>query len=217
MGQPQEGGMMPGMEGMEGGMMPGMEGMEGGMMPGMEGEMGGAYATEEQMQELRGLLEKVRGKIGEANAVGFSMHNMSEEERSHAVHYIFEVLQRAGVDLSDPSSVHGFIQSLRESNPDIAQLFEEFLGALLGEETGGMEEAGMMQGMEGSPMPGESMMPGGMEEGMMPQGQSPMMPQGQSPMMPQGQSPMMPQGAPGGMPQYENISQGIRKSIQGQE
>jgi hypothetical protein len=47
---------------------------------------------------------------------------------------MFTILEEAGVDLSDPSSINHFIMSLRERNPELAQRFEEAVNQLLGGE-----------------------------------------------------------------------------------
>jgi hypothetical protein len=87
--------------------------------------------TPEQRQQLMDLIEATKGKVSELNTALFSSQNASEQARSEALREVFAILQQAGVDLQDPQSVADFLAKIREVNPEVAQMLEESLEALL--------------------------------------------------------------------------------------
>lgn len=91
-------------------------------------------ATPEQKKQLLDLIEATRGKLGEFNATSFAVDNQIEAGKSDALKQVFDALQSAGVDLTDPKSVSDFLQKLRIQNPHMSKLFEEALNQLLGEQ-----------------------------------------------------------------------------------
>lgn len=93
-------------------------------------------ATPEQKQQLLDLIEATRGKLGEFNATSFAVDNQIESSRNDALKQVFDALQSAGVDLTDPQSVSDFLMKLRIQNPQMSQMFEEALNQLLGEPVG---------------------------------------------------------------------------------
>lgn len=90
------------------------------------------YVGEEQKDELRNMIEQIRSKLGEVNASGFAGKNMNQVKKSEILREIFSMLQASGIDLTNPQSVGQFIQQLRETNPEMAQLFEQAMDELLG-------------------------------------------------------------------------------------
>lgn len=110
-------------------MMPGQEVPQ---MPQQEAVGGAPEVTQDQRQALLALIQQIREKLGSFNAVSFAAGNKTEEMRRDLLKQIFEKLQMAGIDLTDRESVSSFIASLRESHPELAEMFEEAIGALLG-------------------------------------------------------------------------------------
>lgn len=110
-------------------------------------------ATPEQKQQLLDLIEATRGKLGEFNATSFAVDNQIESGRNDALKQVFEALQSAGVDLTDPQSVSDFLMKLRTQNPQMSQMFEEALNQLLGGE-GETPQAEMSQEMPQLPPQG---------------------------------------------------------------
>jgi len=174
-------------------------------VPGVPGE--GEFVSEEKRQGLLSMIEDIRGKVGEANAAGFATDNMQDVNRSEALQQVFSMMQEAGVDLTDPQSVGEFIEKLRESNPDMAALFEESMNQLLGGEA---PEGGLPGAPEGG-LPGA------------PAGGLPGAPAGGLPGAPAGGLPAEPPipAGPGTMPnlqganmnQNENIPQDVRGPV----
>jgi len=96
------------------------------------GQPTGMPVSDEQKQELLGMIQKIKDKLTPLSAVRFASDNKTEEFRKSMLKQVFEKLQMAGVDLSDKNSVAEFIASLKENNPELAQMFEESMDVLLG-------------------------------------------------------------------------------------
>lgn len=92
------------------------------------------FATPEQKQQLMDLIQQIRSQLGQLNALQFANTNKSQQQRNDILKEVFSELQAAGVDLRDPQSVSDFIAKLRAQSPDLADLFEQSMGALLGED-----------------------------------------------------------------------------------
>lgn len=100
--------------------------------------MGGAQPmTDEQKQELLGLIEQIKAKLGSLKAVRFASSNATEKMRLDLLKKVFKKLQIAGVDLTNRESVANFIMKLKETNPELADNFEKAMDVLLGGESGG--------------------------------------------------------------------------------
>ena len=118
-------------------------------------------ASPEDRQRLLDMIAQMKEKLGEFNATSFASQNQSEQHRMDMLKEVFAQLAAAGVDLTDPESVTKFLDTLRLQNPDLAQLFEEAMDALLGPEEPA-EEASMVGT---PPMMPQGMPPGGAELG----------------------------------------------------
>lgn len=114
-------------------------------------------ASPEDRQRLLDMIAQMKEKMGKFNATSFASQNQSEQHRMDMLKEVFAQLAAAGVDLTDPESVSKFLDTLRLQNPDLAQLFEEAMDTLLGQEEPVDGEA-----MMGTP---PSMPPGGVELG----------------------------------------------------
>lgn len=110
-------------------------------------------ATPEDRQRLLDMIAQMKERMGEFNATSFATQNQSEQHRMDMLKEVFSQLAAAGVDLTDPQSVAQFLDALRLNNPEMAQLFEEALNALLGEEVMPAEETGGMAPIPPMPQP----------------------------------------------------------------
>lgn len=104
------------------------------------------FVGDNEKQVLASMIEEIRNKLSELNSAQFSTGNISEVEKSKALQEIFTILQSNGVDLSDPTSVQDFIERMRESNPELAQFFEQVMEQLLGEPEQLEDSEEMMEG-----------------------------------------------------------------------
>lgn len=107
-------------------------------VPPQEGMGDDQPVSEEQKQALIELINQLRQKIGSFNAMDFASKNKIEQMRSDILQQVFEKLQLAGVDLSSTESVREFIDKLRQDSPELAEMFEQAMDALLGGEQSGM-------------------------------------------------------------------------------
>jgi len=101
---------------------------------------GGVPSTspDQQKQVLLDLIKQIRGKLSSLKALGFATDNKTENMRRELLRKVFERMQMAGIDLNDRQSVADFIERMRSINPELAQIFEEAMNIMLGDESGGM-------------------------------------------------------------------------------
>jgi len=133
----------------------GMVPLEMGMEQGMPGE---GMATPEQRQELLGMIDDIRQKLGSFNATRFAGKNKVERIKKETLRRVFEILQLNGVDLEKRESVNDFLAKLQASNPKLAEWFEASMDVLLGEEDP-MEEVAQGGDMAAVPEEGMAAMP----------------------------------------------------------
>jgi hypothetical protein len=119
-------------------MQPPME-ASGGVMPPASG---GEPVTDQEKQALIDIIAKIKAKLGDLTAYSFAAGNKSDRTRRDLLRQVFEKMQLAGVDLTDQQSVADFITRLRESNPELADMFEKSMEVLLG---GNPVESGVSQ------------------------------------------------------------------------
>lgn len=120
-------------------------------------------ASPEERQQLLDMIAQMKEKMGNFNAVSFASDNQSEQQRMDILKEVFSQLAAAGVDLTDPQSVNNFIEQLRIKNPEIAQMFEEALDALLGKEeidTGEIPQGAPLPESPSAPIPPTGGAPG---------------------------------------------------------
>lgn len=110
-----------------GGMIP----PEGGMPQGTS-EAGQAPITDEQRQVLADMVSDLTNKLNDLKSLRFASSNKTDIIRRALLKRVFEKLQAAGVDLNDQTSVSDFLGKLRAESPEMAQMFESAMNALLG-------------------------------------------------------------------------------------
>lgn len=104
-------------------------------------------ASPDQKQQLLDLIGQIRAQLGQFHAIQFAGTNKAQQQRMDLLKEIFAELQSAGVDLQDPQSVSAFIAKLRAQSPDMADLFEQAMGQLLGGDPGQTSGQGQDQMM----------------------------------------------------------------------
>lgn len=91
-------------------------------------------ASPEQKAELLKMVDGIEAKLGEFNAARFAGENRAKTSKADALRMVINALRDAGVDITNQQAVGDFIGKLRERNPDLADLFEECVSTLLGED-----------------------------------------------------------------------------------
>jgi hypothetical protein len=97
---------------------------------------GDQLISPEQKQSLLDMIQQIRQKLGSFNAMQFASSNKTDKIRRDLLKQVFEKLQLAGVDLTDRQSVAAFMAKLKEDSPELADMFEKAMGALLGGDQG---------------------------------------------------------------------------------
>ena len=174
------------------------------MPPGMAGpppmgqpEMGGPQemASPEQVEELKGLFSNVQNANSQLVTKQLVDRNEISLMRRQLLAKLFDLMQQAGVDPSNPEAVKQFLSELETQDPDLLQIFTTAFQDL---------QSGPLQGM----VPGEEAPQGEGEEEMM--GGGPMErfrnlsrtePMSQEGAMQGGAMPEQGMGMPGVMPQ----------------
>ena len=98
-------------------------------MPGQE------FASPEERQQLVDLLEATREKMAGLRSTEFAGANSKDAAKLDALRELFSMMQSAGVDLTSTDSVNMFLEKIKNTNPNMAQDFEEALDALLGDDS----------------------------------------------------------------------------------
>jgi len=104
------------------------------------------FASPEQKQQLMNLIDLTRKNLSEVNSAKFIGENSANLSKREALKEVFTILERSGVDLKNPASVSEFLNRLREQSPEMADLLEESLDGLLGEQTSKEEEEAELEG-----------------------------------------------------------------------
>lgn len=131
-----------------------------GAPPGIPGsDQGNSMATDGQKQQLLDLISKIRAKMSHLDAASSMTAGAQDAQKKDLLKQLFISLQAAGVDITNPESVTKFIEELRAQSPDLAQIFEDAIDGLLGQDI--MAQA--PQGTQPPPgMPPQGMPPMGM-------------------------------------------------------
>jgi hypothetical protein len=98
---------------------------------------GSQPVSEEQRQELLDMINQIQTKLGSFNAIQFASKNSIEKIRRDLLKQVFQKLQLSGVDLTDQQSVADFIGKIKSRSPELATMFENAMGVLLGDGSDG--------------------------------------------------------------------------------
>lgn len=94
----------------------------------------GAELSQEQMiVNLQDLAGKIETKYQDFNSQKFASNNKLEVKKREALKEVFDIMETAGIDLTNPEEVKGFLDSLKEKNPELYQIVEQSLETLFSE------------------------------------------------------------------------------------
>lgn len=96
---------------------------------------GGELSQEQMIANLQDLAGKIDNKYQEFNSQKFAMGNKLDLKKREALKEVFDIMNSSGIDLSNPEDVKKFLDSLKESNPELYQIVEASLEFLFSDET----------------------------------------------------------------------------------
>lgn len=96
---------------------------------------GGELSQEQMVANLQELAGKIDGKYQEFNSQKFAIGNKLDLKKREALKEVFDIMSSAGIDLSNPEEVKGFLDSLKEKNPELYQIVESSLEFLFSDGT----------------------------------------------------------------------------------
>lgn len=82
---------------------------------------------EEMVSNLEALMEKINNKYQEFSADKFSTDTKIKQSKSESLRQVFDLLQSVGIDPSNVEQVKGFLDKIRENNPELYQQVESAL------------------------------------------------------------------------------------------
>lgn len=77
----------------------------------------------DQVAELKSMFQDAQNKNAQVMGKEIMGRNQISMMRKEVLSKLFQVLQDAGVDPSNPESVRGFLQSLEQQDPDLLEIF----------------------------------------------------------------------------------------------
>ena len=95
-------------------------------------EWDGSENSEMYKKVIDSLLAKVQSKYGELNSMKFAGDNQNAAMRNDILKTVFDTMRQAGINPSDQNAINEFMAELEQNNPDLFELFNEALNALLG-------------------------------------------------------------------------------------
>jgi len=120
----------------------GIQAMPQGMTQGMP-EMQGPSAVapgqdvgSDAKARLATMIENLKNKQGQMNAMKFGESNKVESQRQKALMEVFSMMQDAGIDPSNIEEVKAFLDELEVSNPEVYKAFVAAFGLLMGQQGG---------------------------------------------------------------------------------
>lgn len=96
-------------------------------------QQGGEMSQEQMIANLQDLASKIETKYQDFNSQKFASANKLEVKKREALKEVFDIMETAGIDLTNPEEVKGFLDSLKEKNPELYQIVEQSLEALFSE------------------------------------------------------------------------------------
>lgn len=96
-------------------------------------QQGGEMSQEQMIANLQDLASKIETKYQDFNSQKFASANKLEVKKREALKEVFNIMETAGIDLTNPEEVKGFLDSLKEQNPELYQIVEQSLETLFSE------------------------------------------------------------------------------------
>jgi len=115
----------------------------------IEGGIGQELSQEEMMSNLQGLAGKIDEKYQDFNSQKFASKNRLDTRKRDALKEVFNVMLEKGINLENPEDVRNFLDTLRETNPELYQIVEGSLEKIFAVESDIQEQTESPIGMDG--------------------------------------------------------------------
>lgn len=93
-----------------------------------------ASSPEEMRANLEDIKAKLDGKFQDFNSSKFSTDNQMKDQQGQILGLLFDLLEKEGVDPSNPEEVKAFIENIKVQNPELGDQLEQALQVILGDE-----------------------------------------------------------------------------------
>ena len=93
-----------------------------------------ALGQEEMKARLAEVMAKLEGKYQQFDAGKFGTENKMAQMKSDALSELFSMLQSKGIDPNNPEELKGFLDKIKEGNPELYQQIVGALNAIIGSE-----------------------------------------------------------------------------------
>lgn len=87
--------------------------------------------TEEFRANLDQMMDKLKEKYGQFNAMKFQSENKMQVMQEDTIKQLMELLQENGVDPADENSINDFLETIKEQDEDLYLLMEKFIDIIL--------------------------------------------------------------------------------------
>ena len=103
------------------------------IVTGNESPVNPELSQEQMIANLQDMASKIETKYQDFNSQKFVSANKLEVKKREALKEVFNIMETAGIDLTNPEEVKGFLDSLKEKNPELYQIVEQSLETLFSE------------------------------------------------------------------------------------
>lgn len=115
-----------------------------------------AANSEEMKANLADMMAKLDGKFQDFNSNKFSADNQLKDQQGQTLGILFDLLEKAGVDPSNPEEVKAFIENIKMQSPELGDQLEQALQVILGEEEVSSEQVPVENNMNINNIPDDS-------------------------------------------------------------
>lgn len=105
-------------------------------VPGVQETLPGQedLSQEEMISNLKELMARINSKYADFNSGKAISESKIMQSKSQSLREVFDLLQSAGVDPSNVEQVQGFLDKIKNSNPELYQQIEKVLAEIMGGE-----------------------------------------------------------------------------------
>jgi len=94
----------------------------------------GGLSQDQMKANLQELMAKIQTKKQDLDSQEVASTGQIKEQQNNALRAVFDMLEQAGVDPSDPEQVKAFLDQIKQQDPALGQQIETAMQSLLGED-----------------------------------------------------------------------------------